>query len=73
MAYNHSPESGFMFGKRGRPKGSIADKRRGELIQVKVYTDEKESYEKAAREDGLTMAAWIRQKLNRAVRGTSTE
>jgi hypothetical protein len=62
-----------MFRKRGRPKGSVADKKRGALIQVKVYRDEKESYEKAAHDDGLTMAAWIRQKLNRAVRGTSAE
>jgi len=55
--------------KQGRPKGSVAEKTRDRLIQLKVLDEEHAAYEAASRRDGLSMSAWIRQQLNRAVRG----
>jgi hypothetical protein len=54
--------------KRGRPKGAVAEETRDALIQIKVYVRDKDAYEAAAKRDGLTMSAWIRQQLNKATR-----
>ncbi|MDB5343345.1 MAG: hypothetical protein JWP89_1722 [Schlesneria sp.] len=59
--------------KRGRPKGSIADKTRDIPIQIKVFAEEQDAYRTAAERDGLTMSAWIRQQLNRAARSECSE
>lgn len=59
--------------KRGRPKGSVAQKTRDTLVQFKVFEDERAAYEEAARRDGLTLSAWVRMHLNRIVRGASRE
>lgn len=54
--------------KRGRPKGSVAEKTRDIPIQIKVFEEERDAYKAAAKRDGLVMSAWIRQQLNRAAR-----
>lgn len=54
---------------RGRPVGSVAEQTREKPIQIKAYPEEKEAYQAAAKREGLTMSAWIRQQLNKAARG----
>lgn len=58
---------------RGRPKGSVAERTRTSLIQLKVFDEERAAYEDAARREGLAMSAWIRQQLNRVIRAGSEE
>ena len=60
-------------GKRGRPKGSVAEKTREETIVVKAFPREKEAYQAAADREGLNLSSWIRFHLNRVARGDSKE
>jgi hypothetical protein len=57
--------------KRGRPKGTVAGRKRDALIQLKAFPEERDSWLEAANRDGLQMSSWIRQQLNRAVREIS--
>lgn len=52
----------------GRPKGSVAEKTRDALIQLKVFADERDAYAAAADRNGLSMSGWIRQILNKAAK-----
>lgn len=58
---------------RGRPRGSVAEKKRDVLIQIKAYEEEQDAYKEAAQRSGLSMSAWIRVQLNKAVKEGGTE
>jgi hypothetical protein len=52
---------------RGRPLGATGNAKT-ELIQVRVSALEKQGFEQAASDDGLSLAAWIRQRLRHVCR-----
>lgn len=53
--------------KAGRPKKD-ASETRGEYLDVRLGTAEKESFKIAADLAGLSMAAWVRERLRAAAR-----
>lgn len=55
-----------MAKKRGQPPKAPED-RHGALIQLRVRADEKQGFEDAARLSGLSLSAWMRERL----RGTA--
>jgi hypothetical protein len=50
--------------KRGAPK-KAPDKKKGELLQIRVGEAEKQAFAAAAEADGKTISAWIRDRLRR--------
>src|SRR5262245_57764724 len=66
LCYNYfMPEIGK---KRGRPIGSTA-KAKGALMQFRADSLEKQAFYEAAALSGLTVSAWIRERLRRICQG----
>lgn len=53
--------------KRGAPK-KPPDKAKGELLQIRVSTAEKQAFQLAADRDGKKTSEWIRDRLRRTSR-----
>jgi hypothetical protein len=60
-----------MAKKAGRPKGSVAEERRSASVVLRLFADEHAAYKAAAKRDGLSTAAWMRNRLNKAAREDS--
>lgn len=58
-------------GRSGRPQGSVADRRRDAKLLLSLYPEEKAAYKAAADRLGLSIAAWIRMRLNVALKEDS--
>lgn len=56
-----------MTAKRGRPTADESD-RKGRYIQVRATDAERETFGMAADLEGLTMSAWIRNRLRAAAK-----
>lgn len=56
-----------MKAKRGRPP-KPADERAEEVFQVRLMSAEKSAWRSAADESGMSLAAWIRDRLNKAAK-----
>lgn len=49
----------------GRPQ-KTSEKTKGELLQVRLETSEKQVFAQAAGLSGLELSAWVRERLRRA-------
>jgi predicted HicB family RNase H-like nuclease len=56
-----------MKAKRGRPP-KPADERAEEVFQLRLTSADKTAWRSAADESGMSLAAWIRDRLNRAAK-----
>lgn len=56
-----------MVKKRGAPR-KPASKSKGELLQIRVNSAEKETFQNAAELDGKKLSEWIRDRLRRISR-----
>ena len=54
--------------KVGRPK-LAKGKARGKMTQFRLQPSERELFEKAAKEKGLTLSDWMRETLKREIKG----
>jgi predicted HicB family RNase H-like nuclease len=50
--------------KRGRPKQS-ADSIKEEYMELRLFAVEKEAFNRAAQAAGLSLSAWVRERLRR--------
>jgi hypothetical protein len=59
--------------KRGRPKGSVAKKRRDVPFQFMLLAEEKAEFQAAADRAGLALSQWMRTRLHEAARREGAE
>lgn len=60
--------------KRGRGRPPLPpDEAKGQVFQIRLSDAERQQYESAAERAGVPMAAWIRDRLNRAAKRESKQ
>lgn len=53
--------------KRGRPSLSV-DERAEERLELRVKSADKDAWQESASQSGMSLSAWIRDRLNKAAK-----